>query len=401
MKKTLFICSLILASLLSSCKPQQVKDPTLDLNFDLNGTLLSTDAAANRNPACVLIIQLAKVVDIIPETGKEPIKLKLADGKTYYRDYIEAIQTGTMALAQRRAADKQSMGYYDYFLSSVKSVPIKPEGANISYYEYIKKKYAPPKGATEDQVKQSKKERDEKYCSFVKDYDQESGGDLGRALELMVKAREEQKTEVFDSFFVLLQYLDEKKMPYHIIFRSFGTDLDEISKILENKLGVGFVKGFIINDELKMLAKGAEVLEKKVDEIPNDLVTKVIKDPKEMKEVLDQTPFLAIKDYFAPWGKSGEAWQDGKIFFSSTKNSLGEPILPIFFDDNVVLNFKKYNIVRPVKIVDGKLELDDNPNRLIDTQVFKVETIFAMLYKNYFVELVGAALEHYRQAQAQ
>lgn len=395
MKKILIIYSLAFLCLFTSCGNDNSAVPTLILNYDINGTLLATDAGAGRDPKCAYITLLAKIVEVEVGTDGKITQLKMADGKTHYFDYLKAIVAGRLMLSERKAADSQGLSYYGYFLKSI--VPGADAKANISYYEYIKSVMKPSVGMSKEEQEKIKKDRDDKVCDFIKDFDDASGGDLANALVLMQDTHKKLE-DLFESFFELLKFLDQKKNPYHLVLRSFGTDLDDIVGKIEQKLSVNFSKAFFFNNKLNMLAKTAQVLNPKyklIDDIPIGAVEGTIKDANEIKDILDNTRFLAIRDQYWPWANNKESWQYGKIFLSSTKNSLGEPILPIFLDDNSELNFKKNNVVRPVKIVQGNMVLDDNPDVLVGSQVFKVDTLFAMMHKKYFIELVESSLAQF------
>lgn len=417
MKKTLLIYSLaFLCLFLTACKPKFSPDlheskssdeakssenVEVDLNFDINGTLIPTDLGAGRDPKCAPIILLAKTVEVEQSPDKKEMKLKMVDGHTYYEDYLKAVMAGDLPFAERKEADEQGMSYYGYFLKSIKKLADVDAKANISYYEYIKELLTPPDSDPKEAKDKAKIDRDVKVCQFIKEFDASTNGDLSRALEVINLTYHE--TNLFASFYELLNYLNEKKIPFHLAFRSFGIDLDDIVEMLEKKLGKSFDKAFFLDNKLNLLAKDAKVLNKDYKTVetiaqkaPAGSIVKTLENADEIKNAMDSANFIAIRDHYNPWGNSSpfkEHWHFGKIFFPSTKNKDGKTILPLFFDDNAERNFSKNNIVRPVKSVEGKMKLWDNPDELVNKQIFKVDTLVAMMYKKYFIELVENALE--------
>ena len=300
------------------------QNPTLVLNFDLNGTLLATDEAGGKSEECMLSSLIAK--------RTRGNWTNLSDSKENEDHYIT---------------------YYEYLKS------IEPTG-NLS--------------ATEKSM--LKKQRTQKLCDFVQDYDAQFGGQMLPDLQAMTASLASQRTMVFNSFFRLLEFLNQSDRPYHIVLRTFGTDLPTVVPALEHELGVAFIRAEFENDALKIFDSSGDIL---------------ITDYVEIERILNETPYLAVRDDFPPWNAHREDWHYGKKFFiPSNANTLG-----LFFDDNIEPGQSNTNIVQPIKVIDsGTIEQID-PAALFDTQLFRVDTESAIIDPNYFVHLVQKALDSF------
>jgi len=232
----------------------------------------------------------------------------------------------------------------------------------ITYFEYLEEKGVPWKT------------KDEMLCRFSNDYDHYFNGTLKKQEKELSDALDRMDTKIFESFFRLLAHLDSEGLRYRVVLRSFGTDVTKAIEILENKLNIRIVRGEFNNGALSIFDDNKEEQYKNLQEI---------------EEVINQADFLAITDEYEPWSKSGKKWTHGKKFFPSKGKGA---YLPLFFDDNVVLNHPDKGIVHPILFSSsGSLSLT-TPAELIHNQLFQIDTSEAILDPNYFISLTEKAL---------
>lgn len=298
-----------------------------------------------------------------------------------------------------------------------------------SFYDYVK---LVEKNQVKDKVlseKSAKDERVKKIRSFVEDHDEKFSGVLRlRFAELNKSALAQNYAEVgkkpeiiFDSFFNNFDFYKANSIDYHIVFRSFGKDIDTAVRITENRLGVKFRKAKFFGKALYLFAEDKPVSysdkrlldladsktsSQKVNEILADLkhegiIEKEIVDFHEIQKVLTETKYLAVQDHHAAWA-SNEDWFNGKMFFFPETNSLGQEILPTFRDDNIEGAESDKGIVHPIRYDKNvKSWISVHPRSLLDSQLFSVNTEDAMMDKNYFINNSITALRkyHYRKGQ--
>jgi hypothetical protein len=235
-----------------------------------------------------------------------------------------------------------------------------------SYYDYVKANNT------------DKEQRNELYRKFIEDYDKEYEGNLSKELAELKASYAKQNTIVFRSFFNLLEYLKNQNIYYHLVFRTFGKDGPEILKIIEPVLNVKFARAEFKQGNL-VLSDG-----------------KILKSPSEIAKYINTTPYLIIRDEWEPWGKAKlkEDWHFGKKFYFSVVTYDHKTMLPIFLDDNIEPPGVPNNIVQPIKVVgDGFTHVD--PGELFEKQIFPVNTGKAIMDKNYFINIIKAALNAY------
>lgn len=273
----------------------------------------------------------------------------------------------------------------------------------VTYYDYQKTIKYPDVSAA-----QAKKMRVDLIRKFVEDHDGTFSGALRRDLAEMSEAVNHQVKRVtasgkemifFQSFFNLITYLEREKLEYNLVFRTFGLDGDDVSEIMGKELNTKFVKAKFVNNILFVLHDGINLESdevKAIDQIvysnkkiDGKLFEEVISNPHEIEKKITETPYIVIKDEHKPWNDSKESWLFGKMFFFSTENGLGEPILPIFFDDNA-----EDGIIRPVRLSNSQLA-NVEPFRLLNLQMFRADTELALMNPTYFIGKVQHALAIY------
>lgn len=178
---------------------------------------------------------------------------------------------------------------------------------------------------------------------------------------------------VFPSFYRMLEKLREMKIPFTIIFRSFGSDLpDVVKEIEEHPSGIKVhhwaeFKG----KDFKLQGKGTIG---KIEDI-FDLF-------------LESEEHFAVHDDWHRWNKDGEKGRSGKPFYMDiTGNRMGIKNLSLFFDDNITGQEK--DIVDPVD-VNGYTLILDRPEQI---HAYPVNTKEAMLDDDYFANIVLKAIK--------
>lgn len=195
-----------------------------------------------------------------------------------------------------------------------------------------------------------------------------------RDYEIALNSLNQSQGMVFPSFYFLLNYLDEEKIPYSIILRSFGEEVLEVKEEIEAVHPLTF-----------------EI----VGKFKNDTLTfedgKIIEGANAIYQYLKHLKHAAIQDDWCYWNAQGQASTHGKPFIVNFEDT---EILPIFFDDNIRLNSSYKNIIAPIDAQTG----DALPIKtLIEFKhVVRVDTLEAILNKDYYINLVKEALDAIR-----
>lgn len=179
---------------------------------------------------------------------------------------------------------------------------------------------------------------------------------------------------VFNSFYSLLNHLDQKEISYSVILRSFGEEVfevkDEINtlhKMLFSQTGQ-FCEGSLLLDG-----------------------NKLIEDSDAIYTQLRRIEHTAIHDDWNYWNKNKMAAKNGKPFYIDRKDN---ETLSIFFDDNIDENDSKFNIIAPLNVANGELI---SIEELVESgQAIRVDTLKAILNDNYYINHVEEAIQKNR-----
>jgi hypothetical protein len=127
------------------------------------------------------------------------------------------------------------------------------------------------------------------------------------------------------SFINLLNYLEENKLSYSLVFRTFGNDINDVVNELSKRTHVKALDHVtFIGGELKQ-ANG-----------------NVLKSPEKILKYFKSGKYFTCSDNFADWRKTNETYAGGKPFVID----LNSRDVSIFFDDNAVS--KQILCVKPV-----------------------------------------------------
>ena len=187
-----------------------------------------------------------------------------------------------------------------------------------------------------------------------------------------LKTLEENGHQVFPSFYNLIAYLEEQKIPYTLALRTFGSDTEEVRQEIVQKTGLPIQEPVSITEEGVLIIEGNKI------SIPDYL-----------KMARDSKSHASIQDHFPRWNNNGQKSEYGKPFPVDPTN---EEDLTLFFDDNAMINPKspEQNIVHPYNVHTGKAI---SHQELIEgKQLFVVDTLEAIYSGNYYIDLVKEAM---------
>jgi hypothetical protein len=242
----------------------------------------------------------------------------------------------------------------------------------ISYYDYVKFHQLPnPSNSLEIKTLQK-----EVLSKTIEDFKERKFSQFDSAqcdYDAAMTALKVQKTIVFNSFFKLINHLNETQQPFTLILRTFGPDAPKIAKVLqESEIG-------IIVKEFHNIIQGTF----KIDDVEEDLYEYI----KEFSEKPDE--HLAIRDEYKWWFENGEKSRFGKAFPVDLKD---RRFISIFFDDCSKFNEDRpdNNILNPY---DPVTKTSLSIKELIEKhRIFPVDTVKAICEEDYYIELVKEAL---------
>lgn len=288
--------------------PYEVK-PQLILHFDMNKTLIASDREGQK-------------------TGHDTVCAILAD---------------------------QIFGLWDDSLE-----------APMNYFHYVKYHLLPnPKASKEVKLKQ--KEKVSQFLAFLQEI---SHPDYDQALKTYERAMahlETQETQVFRSFYKLIDYLQEKGISYKLVIRTFGSEALEIAEELNERFGSDFIVGFHAIKQGDLQGTESSLY---------DLI-------------LSSDHHLVVRDDWEWWFSHGEHWEYGKPFPIDLGDS-GR--ISLFFDDNARPDphYPQKCIVAPYHVESG---VPISPRKLIENdRIFPVEMLEALCDENYYIKLVEKVL---------
>lgn len=175
---------------------------------------------------------------------------------------------------------------------------------------------------------------------------------------------------IFNSFYSLLNHLDQNKISYSVVLRSFGKEVfevkDEINKLYK-----------MIFNQTGQFHQGSLILEGN-QLIEGDAIYKKLR----------KIEHIAIHDDWGYWSKNKMSSKFGKPFYIDQKD---HQILSIFFDDNINENDANYNIIAPLDAATGTLIPIEK--LVASGQAVRVDTLKAILNNNYYIKHVAEAIE--------
>lgn len=298
--------------------PQSSQIPRLLLHFDLNGTLTLRDTSKQVHDEYMLISALAETT-FSSWNGEK---------STSFKQYV----------------------YSDLFPGDKSDQELKKQRQKVvgEFVDWLREKDHPALASVEKTYRTVR----EKFT------DPETG---------------KMNFTVFPSFYVMMDRLREDEVPFTIILRTFGRDLaDVMREIEEHPSGVKFSHRAKFNGST--LAIDGE---------------RTIETAREIFDLfLHSERHFAVQDDWSYWNKNQERGKYGKPFFYELSGASGkEGNLSLFFDDNITGD-EHLDIVSPCEVTGETI-----PTRaLCDQVLFPVNTVEAMLDDNYFIDRVLKAL---------
>lgn len=245
----------------------------------------------------------------------------------------------------------------------------------MSFSDYNKKVLVPE----EPNDLARKKERYKNTGSFLEWLSSHSHPAFNDVLEKYNKIKsklEESKNQndqlkIFKSFYVMVEKLQQMNIPFKIILRSFGKEIPEVVKELQEHSPCLKNFTFAKFDGTKLNVNGQGTIEK-VDDIFDAFLT--------------SADHFAVQDDWTTWHEDNELGRSGKPFIYDLSGNKRIKTLSLFFDDNIT--GENEDIVKPCGINDKNTTKMDLMNRCI----FPVQTADAMLDDNYYINKVRQAL---------
>lgn len=176
---------------------------------------------------------------------------------------------------------------------------------------------------------------------------------------------------VFNSFYLLLEDLDQRGISYSIILRSFGDEVYEVKNEIE------VIREMPIS-QVGKIRVGKLYLDGHVP----------IAGSYEIYQQLRYQGHTALNDDWEDWRAHGETAKHGKPFYLDRED--GET-LALFFDDNIHEDDSIKNIIAPTDARSGEFI---PVKSLIETgQAVSVDALEVILNNNYFINKVNEALD--------
>lgn len=180
---------------------------------------------------------------------------------------------------------------------------------------------------------------------------------------------------IFPSFFHLIEQLDQRGITYTLFLRSFGREVFEVKNAINTQFDEFFQhEGMFRSGVLHV--KGRE---------PVDT-------PDEIYGFFSSKQNAAIHDDWHYWVEGEMHAEYGKPLYIDLKD---QNTLTLFFDDNIKIDSFEKNIIGPINSSTGEpLSIS---TLLESKQMIFVDTIEAILNKNYFVEKIEEALGEHKK----
>lgn len=279
--------------------------PHLILHFDVNKTIINTDSVTGKTKEEVLINQIAETT-IYTWDPRYP--------KMSYKDYVYQVLISGEDSSQEIKRKRRAM--IQNFLETLTLYPEIQDEVSAKYRQLEQK-------ATDS---------------------------------------------IFNSFIKLIEKLQASQINFTLILRTFGHDLDAVSKEISKKTAILFnTSGKFEKDVLHL--SGSE--------------NKIIATTQEIFNEFVKNSHMAIQDDYHFWNSHGELAVYGKKFVFESE---GTTDLSLFFDDN--LTGKDQDIVAPYQCENKFVETVN----LMNKKLFCVDTGKAILEDDYYIKLISQAL---------
>ena len=317
-----------------------------------------------------------------------------------------------------------------------------PNEKYISYYDYLEKNFP----LQTEKEESNKAKRAENNLEIKKNkrklrrslISEDSEGDLKKLYGKFQKIEESAKLSHFNipkkefpdyfdsgyvnivpSFFYMMINLQKQNREFSIIFRTFGSDLEEISKefndfcngihplfngengrplaqfngkdgtknylIDTSSSGMIYRTGKHIDDTVVILGsndrKPLKLSSDDIEQLKNNKSLKVIIGAENIYNHLKEKNSFGIQDDYCFWNENNEKFEFAKPLLVNTSDS---HILPIFFDDNIQANDDCIIDCRNIHTKE-QIHLTESLNK----HLIKVDSFLALSNDNYFLEMIS------------
>ncbi len=233
----------------------------------------------------------------------------------------------------------------------------------LSYVDYIKK-YLVPGDKSNREIRTKRNKAVLTFFDIVSYRNDPRYFVIRERFEKIREKIRSQPGKIFPSLYKLITYLEEKKISYSIILRTFGNDLNAISDELATALHFTFEwEGYFDQGKLHLTS----IKTKK--SIRLDTIYDIF-------TFFKRHGHIKIKDNFKMWNDNHEQAEHGKLF---PLNPIEAEIKTIFFDDNA-----DENIINARDSISGSFI---DPKKLIDQGIIcLVDTLQAIEDDDYFIK---------------
>jgi hypothetical protein len=245
----------------------------------------------------------------------------------------------------------------------------------ISYLEYVRE-YLLPGKASDAGLGAAREAQVQRFLEFLREKNHFYTPWVERQYSSLKNKLAQSGTLVFTSFYRLLDYLDERKVDYTVLLRTFGSDLARVTRDVNAATESSFfnLKGRFKNKVL--FVEAAPMQERCIERVS------------EIYQFFKTTSHIAIQDNWEDWMAHEGTQEYSKLFPIDLQD---KSVVSLFFDDNVrVEPQSRANIVNPVDVHTNQplnvVSLVENKN------IFRVDAIDAILDDEYFIHLVEAAI---------
>lgn len=245
----------------------------------------------------------------------------------------------------------------------------------ISYLEYVKE-YLLPGKSSDLTLRAARDQQIQRFLEFLRERNHFYTPWAEKQFAQLKAKLAQSETLVFPSFYRLLSYMEERKLEYTVILRTFGSDLPRVIHDVNTATRSSF---FALKGRFKNRTLFVEVA---------PLQERCIERISDIYQFFKSSSHLAIQDNWEDWMTHEEAQEHSKTFPIDLQD---DSVISLFFDDNVKVEpNSRVNIVNPIDVHTNQ---PLNVVSLVESKnIFRVDAIDAILDDDYFIHLVEAAI---------
>lgn len=239
----------------------------------------------------------------------------------------------------------------------------------MTYREYVETFLCPGNSQNLD-VKKSRIDFYRNFIPYLKQSQHELLAEVQAEYQKYYAIYGNTKDNVMPSFIFLIQYLDDNAIPYSIILKTFGVDLQPVVDELEAKTSLKFNRGMSVTEEGYVRIGDT-----------------ILKEPEDMLAYHVPGRHYACQDNYDRWEALKFSYAGGKPF------PIGNGKLSVMLEDHS-LDKKILQVVCDKKLGLGCVDQKKLQSDLIKLgRIVAVETSKASLEMNYFIEKIQAVYQ--------